>query len=74
MLKAFWVLGGNKTGVMSIRGKWAFEEKGGIFQIIKETAAGRQNFDEVMKAASRTCTKYSGNGSGTLKEKTPKIH
>jgi nitrous oxide reductase accessory protein NosL len=49
--KAFWVLGGNKTGVMSIRGKWAFEEKGECNKFIKENGGRLANFDEVMKAS-----------------------
>jgi nitrous oxide reductase accessory protein NosL len=49
--KAFWVLGGNKTGVMSIRGKWAFEEKGECDKFIKENGGRPANFDEVMKAS-----------------------
>jgi nitrous oxide reductase accessory protein NosL len=45
------VLGGNKTGVMSIRGKWAFEEKGECDKFIKENGGRLANFDEVMKAS-----------------------
>ena len=49
--KAFWVLGGNKPGVMSIRGKWAFEEKDESSRFIKENGGQLSNFDEVMKAS-----------------------
>jgi copper chaperone NosL len=49
--KAFWVLGGKKTGVMSIRGKWAFEEKETASGFIKENGGRSANFDEVMKAS-----------------------
>ena len=49
--KAFWVLGGNKTGVMSIRGKWAFDEKGECDKFINENGGRLANFDEVMKAS-----------------------
>jgi nitrous oxide reductase accessory protein NosL len=49
--KAFWVLGGNKTGVMSIRGKWAFEEKEDASKFIREEGGELSSFDEVMKAA-----------------------
>jgi nitrous oxide reductase accessory protein NosL len=48
--KAFWVLGGNKVGVMSIRGKWAFEEKEGAEKFIKENGGQLATFDRVMKA------------------------
>jgi len=49
--KAFWVLGGNKMGVMSIRGKWAFEEKAECSKFIAENGGRLANFDEVMKAS-----------------------
>ena len=49
--KAFWVLGGDKTGIMSIRGKWAFEEKGRVNKFIKENGGRFATFDEVMKAS-----------------------
>jgi nitrous oxide reductase accessory protein NosL len=48
--KAFWVLGGSKVGVMSIRGKWAFEEKEGASKFIKENGGQLATFDKVMKA------------------------
>jgi copper chaperone NosL len=49
--KAFWVLGGNMTGVMSIRGKWAFEERGESSKFMKENGGRLSNFDEVMRAS-----------------------
>lgn len=49
--KAFWVLGGNKTGVMSIRGKWAFEEMGDSSKFIKENGGQPATYDTVMKAS-----------------------
>ncbi len=48
---AFWVLGGKKIGVMSIRGKWAFEKENGAHRFIKENGGRMATFDEVMKAA-----------------------
>ena len=48
--RAFWVLGGSKTGVMSIRGKWAFEEKKDSAKFIKENGGQHATFDGVMKA------------------------
>ena len=48
---AFWVLGGSKAGVMSIRGKWAFEEKVGAENFIKTNGGKLATFDEVIKAA-----------------------
>ncbi len=49
--KAFWVLGGNKAGVMSIRGKWAFEEKAGAENFIKDQGGKPAVFEEVIQAA-----------------------
>jgi copper chaperone NosL len=48
--KAFWVLGGKKAGVMSIRGKWAFEAKTDAIKFIKENGGQVTTFDRVMKA------------------------
>jgi copper chaperone NosL len=48
--KAYWVLGGNKMGVMSIRGKWAFEKKEGGDHFIKENGGRPADFDKVMQA------------------------
>ncbi len=48
--KAFWALGGNKMGVMSIRGKWAFEYREESSKFIRENGGRLTNFDEVMKA------------------------
>jgi copper chaperone NosL len=48
--KACWVLGGKKMGVMSIRGKWAFEKKEGVDHFIKENGGRPSDFDKVMQA------------------------
>lgn len=48
--KAFWVLGGDKVGVMSIRGKWAFEEQAAAERFIQAHGGLLALFDEVMKA------------------------
>jgi copper chaperone NosL len=48
--KAYWVLGGNKMGVMSIRGKWAFEEEGGADRFIRINKGRKADFDGVMQA------------------------
>jgi copper chaperone NosL len=47
--KAFWVLGGDQVGVMSIRGKWAFEEPAGAEGFIRSHGGQLATFDEVMK-------------------------
>ena len=47
--KAFWVVGGNKPGVMSKRGKWAFEKKEDAESFIKANQGKAASFEEVMK-------------------------
>jgi len=48
--KAFWVMGGDKMGVMSIRGKWAFGDGHAAGRFIKEHGGKVATYDEVMKA------------------------
>ena len=49
--KAFWVIGGNKMGVMSRRAKWAFEKKEDAEKFVKENRGSTATFEEAMKAA-----------------------
>lgn len=49
--KAVWVLGGEKHGVMSIRGKWAFEKKEDAEAFIRDFGGAITSFREVMTAA-----------------------
>jgi copper chaperone NosL len=49
--KAYWVIGGNKPGVMTKRAKWAFENKSDADAFIKENRGAAATFDEAMKAA-----------------------
>jgi hypothetical protein len=49
--KAFWVVGGNKPGVMSKRGKWAFEKKDDAESFMKTNQGKAASFEEVMKMA-----------------------
>ncbi len=49
--KAFWVIGGNRPGVMSKKGKWAFERKQDAEEFIKFNQGSLSSFDEAMKAA-----------------------
>jgi copper chaperone NosL len=49
--KAFWVVGGNKPGVMSKRGKWAFEKKEDAESFMKTNQGKTASFEEVMKMA-----------------------
>lgn len=49
--KAIWVLGGSKQGVMSIRGKWAFDRKEDAEAFIREFGGSTASFRDVMTAA-----------------------
>lgn len=48
--KAFWVVGGNKSGVMTQQAKWAFEKKEDAEKFIMENSGTLATFDEAMKA------------------------
>jgi copper chaperone NosL len=48
---AFWVIDSSKPGVMSSRGKWAFQKKETAETYAKETAGKLVTFDEATKAA-----------------------
>jgi copper chaperone NosL len=49
--KAFWVIGGSKPGVMSKRGKWAFEKKEDAENFMRINQGKIAFFEEAMKAA-----------------------
>jgi nitrous oxide reductase accessory protein NosL len=49
--KAYWVVGGTKPGVMTKRGKWAFEKKDDAEAFIKMNGGALAAFDEVIKTA-----------------------
>lgn len=49
--KAFWVIGGNKPGVMTKQAKWAFEKKEDAERFIMENSGTLATFDESLKAA-----------------------
>ncbi len=49
--KAFWVLGGNKMGVMTRRAKWAFETKKDAEKFMEQNGGTMVTFDEAMKAS-----------------------
>lgn len=49
--KAFWVIGGNKPGVMSQQAKWAFAKKEEAERFIMENSGTLATFDEALKAA-----------------------
>ena len=47
---AYWVIGGNKMGVMTSRAKWAFDSKAAADNFIKQNGGRPATFEEVMKA------------------------
>jgi len=47
--KAYWVVGGNKSGLMTKRAKWAFEKKEDAEQFIKANGGQISTFDEAMR-------------------------
>jgi len=49
--KAYWVIGGNQMGVMTMRAKWAFETKDGADKFIAENGGKQATFDDAVKAA-----------------------
>jgi len=49
--KAFWVLGGDRPGVMTKRAKWAFESKADAEAFIKGHGGTVITFDEAIKAS-----------------------
>ncbi len=49
--KAYWVIGGNKMGVMTTRAKWAFETKDAADKFIAESGGRPATYEEVFKAA-----------------------
>lgn len=49
--KAYWVIGGDKTGVMTARAKWAFETKEAADNFMKAHGGNPATFEEVMKAS-----------------------
>ena len=49
--EAFWVIGGNKPGVMTREAKWAFEDKAAAEKFIMMNGGTLANFEEAMKAA-----------------------
>ena len=48
--RAVWVIGGKKTGVMSIRGKWAFEDRRDADAFIEGNGGRISFFEEAMRA------------------------
>jgi nitrous oxide reductase accessory protein NosL len=49
--KGFWVIGGNKPGVMTKRAKWAFAKKEDAENFISENGGNLASFEQAFKAA-----------------------
>jgi len=49
--KAFWVIGGNKMGVMTKNAKWAFEKKTDADAYIKANGGKPATFEQAIKAS-----------------------
>ena len=49
--KAYWVIGGERMGVMTARAKWAFTSKKAADNFIKAHGGRPATFEEVMRAA-----------------------
>jgi nitrous oxide reductase accessory protein NosL len=49
--KAFWVIGGDKMGVMTKRAKWAFETKEDADRFINEHGGKPARYDDAVKAS-----------------------
>jgi len=65
--KAYWVVGGNKSGIMTKRAKWAFEKKEDAEQFIKANRGQISTFDEAMRATfedMHTCIKITHKKNG----------
>ena len=69
--KAFWVIGGNKSGVMTQNAKWAFEKKEDAEKFIMENSGTLATFDEAMKAAYESM--YTDTGMIREKRKMKKM-
>jgi copper chaperone NosL len=48
---AFWVIGGNRPGVMTKQAKWAFEKKEDAEKFITQSGGYLSTFDDAMKTA-----------------------
>ena len=49
--KAYWVIGGDKMGVMTKRAKWAFEKEQAAKDFIQKHGGEAADFEQVMEAA-----------------------
>jgi len=71
--KAFWVIGGDKKGVMTMTAKWAFAKKEDAAQFIKQFGGELGTFEGALKLASDD-TRLKGMkkaGEGDAKTSAP---
>jgi nitrous oxide reductase accessory protein NosL len=72
--EAFWVMGGNKAGVMTKLPKWAFVAKAGADRFIAAYGGQPATWDEVIVSAKQEtckCGKHSGKKPGHGKDDKP---
>lgn len=70
---ASWVIGGDKPGVMTKQGKWAFENKDEAAKFVQESGGTPATFDEAMESAYRDMfadTKMIREKRKMMKQKT----
>jgi nitrous oxide reductase accessory protein NosL len=67
--KAYWVIGGNKPGVMTKTAKWAFADKKDAEAFIKENGGKLANFEDAMK----TTYEDMYNDTKMIREKRAKM-
>jgi len=67
--KAYWVIGGNKPGVMTKTPKWAFADKKDAEAFIKENGGKLANFEDAMK----TTYEDMYNDNKMIREKRAKM-
>jgi copper chaperone NosL len=61
--KAYWVIGGNKPGVMSKTATWAYAEKKTAEKFLKEHGGSLASFKEALDVASQEITRKGGDVS-----------
>lgn len=70
--KAYWVIDGNKPGVMTTQAKWAFKQKEYADKFIREHGGTLISFDEAMKATYESM--YADTKMIREKRKMKKMH
>lgn len=61
--KAFWVMGGNKKGVMTMRPKWAFGAQEGAKAFMAENGGSLATYEEVKQAVREEIQARTGHHS-----------